>query len=269
MSYKMSDDISEDHKLRPLTPIEARYFRDQLRSARAIALADAEGFPELLFCIERFGTRLTDSVRSLEHYKGSIVNFARDSALAESIPRQFGNLLTPFPRLYEIVREARNEALHHGAYARNLTTCAIQLALVLEDALMADRHTVGDYMVRGPVCAESWQPMSLVRQQMLANSYSYLPVLITEEGVPIWRLVSDHWVATYLRKGDRKKLLAKRLEVAIQESPKELPQAPTCNADTPIGNALSILEDRGLPLLIFDELHPARLIGVVTAFDLL
>ena len=268
-STNATEAISQANKLRPLHSIEARYFRDQLREARAIALADAEGFPALLFCIERLGTRLTDSVHSLEHYKGSMVNFARRSALAESVPRRFRNLLTPFPRLYDIVREARNEALHHGAFARNLTSSAIQLALVLEDALMADQHTVGDYMVRGPVCAEPWQPMSFIRQQMLANSYSYLPVLLLEEDVWVWRLVSDHWVATYLRRGDRKKLLAKRLEDAIQEGPTELPQAPVCKADTPIGNALSLLEDHGLPLLVFDEYKPSHLVGVVTAFDLL
>ncbi len=73
---------------------------------------------------------------------------------------------------------------------------------------MADRHTVNDYMVRGAVCAEPWQPISLIRQQMLAHSYSYLPVLLTEEDSPVWHLISDHWVATYLRKGDRKSWLA-------------------------------------------------------------
>jgi hypothetical protein len=159
MSNDTAEPIPQGNKWRPLIPAEARYFRDQFRDARAVALADAEGFQELLFCIERFGTRLTDSVCSLEYYKGSIVNFARGSALAESVPRNIGNLLTPFPRLCEMVKEARNEALHHGAFARNLTSSAIQLALVLEDALMADRHTVGDYMVRGPVCAEPWNPL--------------------------------------------------------------------------------------------------------------
>jgi CBS domain-containing protein len=271
MSSCTDKPIPERNKSRLLTPNEARYFRDQFRNARAAALADAEGFQQLFFCIERFGTGLTDSVSSLENYKGSIVDFARASALAERVPNKFGNLLTPFPRLYDIVKVARNEALHHGAFARNLTSSAIQLALVLEDALMTNQHTVADYMVRGPVCAEPWQPISLVRQQMLANSYSYLPVLLTEGEVKGWCLISDHFVATYLRKreGDRKKLLAKRLEDAIRESPNKLPEAPTCLTNTTIEGALGIFTSNGLPLLIFDEKHPSQLVGIVTAFDLL
>jgi hypothetical protein len=58
-----------------------------------------------------------------------------------------------------------------------LTTHAFQVALILEDALMTDMKMVSQYMVRDVVCAQSWQPISFVRQQMLAYSYSYLPFL--------------------------------------------------------------------------------------------
>jgi hypothetical protein len=104
---------------------------------------------------------------------------------------------------------------------------------------------------------------------MLAHSYSYLPVLLAEKEVPVWRLISDHWVATYLRKGDRKKLLAKRLEDAIQESTNKPPEASIRLTNTTIGDALDTLESNGLPLLIFDEKYPSQLVGIVTAFDLL
>jgi hypothetical protein len=104
---------------------------------------------------------------------------------------------------------------------------------------------------------------------MLANSYSYLPVLLNEGEVKDWRLISDHFVATYLRKGERKKLLAKRLEQAIQESTNEPPKAPICLTNTMISEALDKLESEGLPLLIFDEKYPSQLVGIVTAFDLL
>jgi hypothetical protein len=66
--------------------------------------------------------------------------------------------------------------LHQGAFARRLTGHAIELSLVLEDALRRslDSPVVGDYMVRGPICAEPWQPISFIRQRMLANSFSFL-----------------------------------------------------------------------------------------------
>ena len=71
-----------------------------------------------------------------------------------------------------------NDALHQGAFARHLTIHAIDLALILEDALRSfEEPRVSDYMVRNPLFAELWQPIGFIRQQMLANSFSFLPVL--------------------------------------------------------------------------------------------
>ena len=62
-------------------------------------------------------------------------------------------------------------------------------------------------MVRSPVTAEPWQPLSFVRQLMLTNSFSILPVLMPDG----WRVVTDAQVAAYLRAGagpdDRKRRL--------------------------------------------------------------
>ena len=73
------------------------------------------------------------------------------------------------------LKDGRNDALHQGACARHLANHAVQLALVLEDALMPSEPKVSDFMVRDAICAAHWQPISFVRQQMLANSFSYLP----------------------------------------------------------------------------------------------
>ena len=70
---------------------------------------------------------------------------------------------------------------------------------------------VSDYMVRNPLFAELWQPIGLIRQQMLANSFSFLPVLQGEN----WGLLSDREVAIYLRAGsnrERKRRLATPLD---------------------------------------------------------
>ena len=48
--------------------------------------------------------------------------------------------LTPFSRLYDLVQDARNDALHQGAFARHLTIHAIGLALILEDALRSSEE---------------------------------------------------------------------------------------------------------------------------------
>src|SRR5439155_14524227 len=113
------------------------------------------------------------------------------SPLFDSIPQRWRHLHTPFSVLYELVRRGRNAAMHEGASARHLTLHAIELALVLEDALMMGMDQIGDYMVRNPVYAALWQPLSFVRQEMLVNSFSYLPVAIEERSGKDWRLVSD------------------------------------------------------------------------------
>jgi hypothetical protein len=100
-----------------------------------------------------------------------------------------------FEQLFSLVKAARNDAAHQGVYARHLTRHAIQLAIVLEDALMAEHHTVADFMIRTPVVAELWQPLSFVRQSMIENSFTYLPVLRDGE----WRLLSDEALAAACR----------------------------------------------------------------------
>jgi hypothetical protein len=152
-----------------------------------------------------------------------------------------------------------------GASARHLTGHAIELALILEDALRkpeTETPVVSDYMVRNPVCAELWQPISLIRQQMLTGSFSFLPLQI--EGK--WWVVSDRAVAAYLGAdwNARKLRLAKRLDEA--ETEKELKQEAKClPGDISLEEAIEALKDS--PLLVIQK--GACLLGIVTAFDLL
>lgn len=243
----------------------AMYFRDQFREARATALRDAEGFQEILFVLERFGAYLTRKIGTLATYKKSIKEAALISPLADCIPTHCQSSHVPFSRLYELVSNGRNDALHRGAVARHLTGNAVQLALVLEDALMSNQNMAGDYMVRGAVRAFFWQPLSFIRQTMLAKSFTYLPVWRS----PDWLLVSDYHVARYLREG-REGCRKAKLAMTLEEAGKKclhLEKASTCFADCPIDKVLEM--SGGKPVLVVEEEQAERLLGIVTPFDLL
>jgi hypothetical protein len=95
----------------------ARYFRDQFRQARARALQDAEGFQDTIFVLERFGVYLTGRTLDLGKYKKGIEHQAIKSPLADDIPDQHATWHSKFATIYETVRNARNDALHQGAFA--------------------------------------------------------------------------------------------------------------------------------------------------------
>lgn len=245
----------------------AIHFRDQIRHARAAALKDAEEFAELVFVLERLGVYLTGSVEGLGDYHHEIAEQARRSPLAEEIPNELPTWHAPFTTLYNLVQHARNDALHEGAFARHLTTHAIDLTIVLEDALMQDASVARDFMVPDPLCAFLWQPISSIRRNMLANSFSYLP--LAPDGTRAWRLVSDYSVAAFLRAAtsgnDRKKRLACKLSEAVGGGKIVLVDAPVCQPQDSIATVLSCCNGR--PVLVIDEDKNLR--GIVTPFDLL
>jgi CBS domain-containing protein len=245
--------------------VAALVFADQLRSAREAALKDAEAFDGIIHAVERLGSFLSPKSENLGQYKCELEKIASTSAMAEEVPKSFRNVLTPFSLLFDLVKDARNDALHQGAFARHLTGHAIELALILEDALRRSETppVVSDYMVRNPVCAELWQPIGFIRQQMLANSFSFLPVL-NKRGR--WCLLSDRAIVTYLgaNRTERKKLLASPLVKAPQV---KLKPARCVMEETALQDALRYLKDA--PLLVCGEGDPKRLLGIVTAFDLL
>lgn len=254
---------------------EALYFRDRFRDARLVALKDAEAFHDLLFILERFGYFLQGEEGTLWKYEKAIVAQAKKSVLAVEIPTDHRDWHTPFRKLYYLVRTGRNDALHQGAFARNLTVHATQLALVLEDALTDDTTKIGDYMVREPLCALAWQPGSFVRQQMLINSFSYLPIQWEAEQGTVWKLVSDFRLAYYLRlsdnssSGNRKERLAKTVRQAVDEGGLVLEEATSCSSCVTVEEALPLFSGDGRPLLVHHPTDSERLMGIVTAYDLL
>jgi CBS domain-containing protein len=249
----------------------ALYFRDELRRARGAALRDAEGFGPILFTLERLGVYLTGEVKGLRAYAGALGELASKSPLAHDIPDEHRGWHGPFDVLYEAVITARNDALHEGAFARSLTAHAVEASLVLEDALMHDALVARDFMVREVVCARWWQPMSAVRQLMLADAFSFLPVRLDAERHGMWHLVSDVAVARYLRDvrtpRERRERLATKLQDAVRDGNVELVRAPVCQACDPVETVLELAD--GLPVLVVGALDSSDLEGIVTAFDLL
>lgn len=249
-----------------MTPAAARDFRLQLQHARENALKDAEAFDEIIHVIERLGSFCLGKVEGLGRYQCELVEIALTSPLAEQIPGAWRSVHVPFERLYSMIKDARNDALHIGAAARHLTTHAVEAALILEDALrmLEQSKYISDYMVRDPVCAHLWQPVSLIRQRMLTNSFSYLPVA-DEQGR--WRLVSDLQVAKFLQghsNSERKRRLAAPLSAAGEI---KLESAICLHELTPVAEAMTQFDGR--PLLVVRKNAPGDLVGILTTFDLL
>jgi len=246
----------------------ALHFRDQLRAASAAALRDAEAFQEIVFVLERLGAYLSKDRTNLGNYLTKIKDQAAGSPMAVEVPRELPDFHQQFDVKYGIVREARNSALHEGALARHLTVNAIELSLVLEEAIVSELHQVSDFMVRNPLCAYLWQPLSFIRQTMLVSSFSYLPVPVAEGRNIDWRLISDFRLGQCLRKNGRvaKDGLIQRLQDAVESGQITLHPARTCWPQDKIEAVLQTSD--GLPTLVLSP-DNKELLGILTPFDLL
>ncbi len=195
----------------------------------------------------------------MEH---ALRELAAVSPLAKTLPATHPACHTPFGVLFDHVRISRNDAMHEGAFARHLTTHLAQLALVREDALMGHSRSVGDFIVRNPTCALRWQPVSFVRQVMLAESYSFLPV--SPEGDEQWKVVVDRDLALFIQSAeDRQKALGMTLAQAITGG-LSLREPYRCERKTEVAEALRNSHD--LPVLVIEA---GNLLGMATPFDLL
>ncbi len=132
---------------------------------------------------------------------------------------------------------------------------------------MTDASTVSQFMVRNVVEAKPWHPVSYVRQQMLTQAFSYLP--IWHSGA--WKLVPEYSVARLLRgapsKTMRKRRLAALVSDTVAENNLELLDAGIVSPEAPIAKALQIINER--PILVVDNVHPEVLAGLLTSSDML
>jgi hypothetical protein len=247
----------------------ATHFRWASRAARASALRNAEGWMNVVVAIEQLVAYWAPTARGLADARDRIRLIALNSSLAEDVPAKW-RMHTPFSELYDHVRRGRNAAIHQGAAARRLTAHAVELALILEDAMAPSTDLVGDYMVRDPVRALPWQPVSFVRHQMLTNSFSYLPVYLEVKGEQRWWLISDGGLARYLRAQDRNGGDGRlRTTVAKAVSSDQLQVLPATCAK-PTDAIVSVFTgESDLPVLVVKRGDPPELVGIVTPYDLL
>jgi hypothetical protein len=263
----------ETGELTVLKPEIARHFLDELRGARAAVLRDSEGFDSVILVLERMGRYLVKDGHGLGDYKNDLAELAAPSPLANELPEQWPGYHLTFRTLFNLIMEARNAAIHEGSLARHLTSHSLELALILEDALMPPgTETAEHFMVRTPVQAYLWQPVSFIRQKLLENSFSFLPVWVATdaESGGNWMFVSDVALAGYLRsapsKTQRSKLQGQRLEELVADTSIDLCEAQCYEPQTPIGRIVD--EYQGRPALVLGE-RPKELLGILTPFDLL
>lgn len=173
---KPEAELREDAEVR-------RHFRERLVSARAVALADGEAAEAVIFAIEHLGRFLARKDASLERLTTPIVEWVK-----RTLPERHEEL----DRRLQLLRRGRNERMHRGFAARDLTVDAVRVALILEEALRVDwdKLTAQDLMTPNPLEAKPWHTFGMVRDAMVANSYSHLPILWGGT----WRLISERTV---------------------------------------------------------------------------
>lgn len=252
----------------------ALQFREELRAAREAVLQDAEQFVAVIQVVERLGSYL-DRVPGEGRDPGLAVYGLRIARFIVLSPLAAGNTpwLSDFFTLYDAVRNARNDAIHQGAYARHLATNTVSLATILEDALiyvadsgglMQDRIDI--YMIKNPTLAHLWQPIGFIRQSMLENSFSYLPMFDRKSGS--WSLVSDYEIAKFLNSKNRRDRLLMSLGDAMNcnDGPNLI---PTKHYHADVSKSTVLRNCAGYPVLIVHKSDDSLPLGIVTPFDLI
>ena len=242
-----------------LSPSARVEFLSKLRDARALILRDAESFHEAATVLEQLGQVIGRKMKNgLAEYENEIVELVMP---ASKEPEE------SVRRLFTIVREARNKAVHEGAYARHLNSRLVDLLLIIEEAIMANMERVEELMVRNPIVAEPWHLVGHVRRTMLANSFSNLPYYHQCDVNGKWLILRDTAIIRVARTRG-KPGLSMPIAEAVSDDILETAQATTCNPETLIDDLLSKI-DRD-PVLVVQQIDSEeRLLGIITAFDLL
>jgi CBS domain-containing protein len=233
--------------------------RGQLRAARGVVLADAEGFEVLVHAIESVGRWVVPSGSNLAKYTPSLIHLVTTALGWQEGDNQVRSLRASL----FLLRQTRNDYAHEGVHARNAADEAVGVALLLEEALSFSWADVRlqDVMVRRPVVADADDTLGEIRRAMLSHSYSFVPVRLAG----IWRLVSERWLADQVV-GKLRKGRGAEFARPVSDFEGELPEARVFDGDEPTSSLTRPLPD----LLLVAETPSAKvLLGVVSPSDLL
>ena len=261
--------MSKEEQKKPMSDlhdVERVSYRDGLREARYSALADAEGFQQMCFAIEALGKRLNHKANGLKDCQAQLKQLANEAGVlgTDYVIQCCGKR---FDALFTALREARNDMAHTGAYARHVAADAVVLCLILEEALMNKRLTVGDFMVPTPVCVDHWQTVGYARQLMLSNSFCYLPMYDPDE--KSWWLLSDIALANYLRPSWPSDQKRKQSIRAAQAEGLILKKVETVKKTDLVAKLLQSNTPPGLWLVLGEGYPMHHLVGVLSPFELM
>ena len=246
-------------------PEVRRHFRRRLVDARAIALADSEAAEAVIFAIEHLGRFIAQKDKSLESLTKPLLKWV-GSALPSRKPE--------LDRRLQLLRRGRNERMHRGFAARDLTADAVRVALILEDALRVEweKLTAEDLMTPNPLEAKPWHSFGMVRDAMIANSFSHVPIWWKDE----WRLISERTMCRLVQRARVEKcdLRSERLDagVALGGTEEVIADALTGRTTTTVApdTAATALElGTGCLLVVRGGNGAPELIGIITAADVI
>lgn len=239
----------------------------ELRNARYKSLADAEEYISIIHCVERLGSLLmknkNKSFCTLGDFKDCLHDFVKC----------YHPECKKWETLYKLVRNGRNDLVHEGAAARQLTKWLIEMCIVLEDALIIAANggeqamMAEDLMIREVVVAESWEELATVRHKMLERSISYIPTFLSKNGEQAdWYLIEDGDLARYFRENSGNPP-PRRQKVGEVVEKLEIRKAKKVVCSAKIEEIFDIIMKE--PVLVVDKSDTNRLLGILTAFDLL
>lgn len=243
-----------------------RYFRALLADARAGALADAEAAEGVIFAIEALGRHLSRRAESLEVTGPALVDYVKveNPAVGDR-----------FRRMLELMRYGRNDRMHKGFAARNLARDAIRVSLVLEETMRVKwpEMTAGDVMTGFPVVVACWMSFSQVRDLLIENAYSQVPIKLGD----VWYVITERKLAGLVqavrRKGAsvdlRVMLLSDRIPECLGLGSGSIAEALTepavmATQSTPV---VELCVSSGC-VLVYGEGAEKELAGIITPMDI-
>ena len=240
-----------DHKLANL-----------IRDARYQVLSDSEAWSAMVQALEFVGRALADeelkNKNGLSWFKDPILDKISEYCNRVGDDRSIREAKVEFERIVEL----RNDAVHNGAQARNLAHTCLVFGCKLEEAIMGESKTISGVMVSNPVVVSEDDPVALARRLMVVNSFTSIPVLMKSGK---WKVLSDSSIARF--KSDNVKNRGQQMFKSISEAfynDKEFSEANTIESSAPLDQIWELIGS-GIVLVLED----GRLVGVVTAFDLL